>query len=1525
MARVADLMALGAIPQAPSSRPSIPSPCYVQNLMLRRTAACSPNLQRQLSLGESDSQRHNSSGKSHLGGHHENSSKLSAKALVDPRARKWSLSSKHHSLPGHARDASNGRESSAVYGGSQADCQATRPITDQYRVHNAYAAKDNDNRLPRIRDFDKGLDDMNNVVRMRSSSLERGESSPSHNKGYSFPPGALNSAPPYYHCGTSQKGQYSYPGENLQTSRNQTQLRQDRNQYAGFSPQGLNNAQRKARPMKLDREAWQRETERINAMRSHPQGSTISVRTDSQLMTLDRKPTSQYGRQPPQGLNIAQKKALAMKLDREDWQKATERNKAMTSHAEGSAGSVRTDSQPTTLDTIPPPRTEEVLSMSNQGRDNTLMPTSAPLDGGAPMRKVDHMSAEENVVRRQDQSQYAHFPPQGDKIAQRKALAVKLDSEASQKETERINAMINHAEGSVGSVRTDSQPMTLGTSPASQCACYTPQGLSIASKKEALAMKLGSEDWQKEKERINAMRSHPEGSTCSVRTDTQPMTLDAIPSSRTEEVSSMSNRGRDNMLMLTSAALDSGAPMQKVDHVSVEENVPVQGPITRETEGKQVGLSNSNKITAAQNQGPHHLENRDIYSPKKPLIKQLISSEKVGFHSNIAKVTGQSDIIDTGGVSGNKFIQSHPDKIPSNEKDRKGRPLHMEDGGGCSIEQEKIGTPVTKGEHIGLDNGQDSAINEGGTDVMDSDSNNIPENLNPLYKKICIVDNVETAKMVAGKLMGEYKDLIHACDTEVAYIDIKKESPVGHGKIICFSIYCGSQADFGNGKSCVWVDVLGGGKDVLSEFSCYFGDTSIQKVWHNYSFDKHIIENHGIDVKGFHADTMHLARLWNSARSREGGYSLESLTKDPKVMDGCGAETEDELIMGKESMKSIFGKKKIKKDGTEGKVVTLPPVEELQITERIPWICYSALDAISTLRLWKSLKAKLEKREWVFQGVRKGNMYGFYTEYWRPFGDLLVQMESEGMLVDRNYLSEMEKVAVREQEISGSQFRKWASRYCPDACYMNVGSDAQVRQLLFGGTHNKKTNTILPSERTFKVPNVDNFIEEGKKVPSKFRNIVLRGVGVTMEVEATTPSGWPAVTGAALKTLAGKVSVDYDSQLDDNDDELPADLNTGLGLTSDGVKDGEKSFGSDEEVDSSIYGTAYNAFGGGQKGRDACHAIAALCEVSSINTLISNFLQPLQGKEISGQKGRVHCSLNINTETGRLSARKPNLQNQPALEKDRYKIRRAFIAERGNSLIVADYGQLELRILAHLSTCKSMLDAFKAGGDFHSRTAMNMYPHVREAVEKGEVLLEWDPQPGEEKPPIPLLKDLYATERRKAKMLNFSIAYGKTAIGLSKDWKVSEEEAKETVKLWYNERQEVLKWQHERKNEARTRQCVHTLLGRARHFPNMKSASSSLKGHIERAAINTPVQGSAADVAMCAMLEISNNSRLKDLGWKLLLQVHDEVILEGPTASSEEAKALVVKCMSYPFSGKNILQVDLAVDAKCALNWYEGK
>lgn len=201
---------------------------------------------------------------------------------------------------------------------------------------------------------------------------------------------------------------------------------------------------------------------------------------------------------------------------------------------------------------------------------------------------------------------------------------------------------------------------------------------------------------------------------------------------------------------------------------------------------------------------------------------------------------------------------------------------------------------------------------------------------------------------------------------------------------------------------------------------------------------------------------MHMARLWNSSRQTLGGYSLEALTSDRKVMSGCKGFPGQEL-MGKTSMKTIFGRKKKKKDGSDGKLVVIPPVEELQREERIPWICYSALDAITTLNLYESLKSKLSKMNWIFNGseLLGKSMLDLYEEYWKPFGELLVKMETEGMLVDRPYLAEMEKLAKREQEVAASRFRNWASKYCSDAKYMNIGSDAQLRVLLFGGTLNK--------------------------------------------------------------------------------------------------------------------------------------------------------------------------------------------------------------------------------------------------------------------------------------------------------------------------------------------------------------------------------------------------------------------------------------------------------------------------------------
>ena len=222
------------------------------------------------------------------------------------------------------------------------------------------------------------------------------------------------------------------------------------------------------------------------------------------------------------------------------------------------------------------------------------------------------------------------------------------------------------------------------------------------------------------------------------------------------------------------------------------------------------------------------------------------------------------------------------------------------------------------------------------------------------------------------------------------------------------------------------------------------------------------------------------------------------------------------------------------------------------------------------------------------------------------------------------------------------------------------------------------------------------------------------------------------------------------------------------------------------------------------------------------------------------------------------------------------------------------------------------------------RSPSGMYPYIQEAIDRGDVLLEWDYSKGDA--PKPLVKDIYGSERRKAKTLNFSIAYGKTIHGLAKDWGISLDEAKETLEAWYRDRPEVRQWQEETREMAKRDGYVRTIMGRRR---NLKDANSygAAGSHALRAAINTPIQGSAADVVMMAMIKLWKSQELKRIGWNLLLQIHDEVILEGPRDSKDLAMAEVLKCMQNPFDGLGLtpLSVKLEVDAKTADTWYEAK
>jgi len=337
-------------------------------------------------------------------------------------------------------------------------------------------------------------------------------------------------------------------------------------------------------------------------------------------------------------------------------------------------------------------------------------------------------------------------------------------------------------------------------------------------------------------------------------------------------------------------------------------------------------------------------------------------------------------------------------------------------------------------------------------------------------------------------------------------------------------------------------------------------------------------------------------------------------------------------------------------------------------------------------------------------------------------------------------------------------------------------------------------------------------------------------------------------------------------------------------------------------------------------------SLARLIDVKSKRSLVSGFVKPLltrsshSGEAADSTFGRVHASMAFDTSTGRLACRHPNLQNLPVTG-----LRRAFRPATGNKLIVADYSQLELRVLAHIAQCPSMIEQLMRGGDFHSETAAQMFPEVAAAVLSGDAVIEKDDSGA------PTVKSKFGNARGKAKAVNFGIIYGKEAASLAEDLDISPKEAEDLINTWYACKPEVLEWKQRLVREAKVDLHTKSLLGRWRTLPLLDAkvgASYYCKSKSERAAVNFGIQGSAADIVLAAMLQIWRNRELANLGFQLVLQVHDEFVLEGPEAEAEQAKCLVKSMMMNPFAHHHPdyeFSVPLEVDVGIGDSLEDGK
>ena len=291
--------------------------------------------------------------------------------------------------------------------------------------------------------------------------------------------------------------------------------------------------------------------------------------------------------------------------------------------------------------------------------------------------------------------------------------------------------------------------------------------------------------------------------------------------------------------------------------------------------------------------------------------------------------------------------------------------------------------------------------------------------------------------------------------------------------------------------------------------------------------------------------------------------------------------------------------------------------------------------------------------------------------------------------------------------------------------------------------------------------------------------------------------------------------------------------------------------------------------------------------------LKSTYVDALQ-EEIFGKTVRVHTSFNQSVAaTGRLSSSNPNLQNIPIRTEMGREIRKSFIAEKGNKILSADYSQVELRVLAHMSEDDSLIDAFINGEDIHTRTAVEIFGTTAERLD--------------------------AQARRMAKAVNFGIVYGLSAFGLSRQLKIFPKEAKKFIDKYFELYKNVKIYMERTVEDARDIGYTLTLMNRKRYLPDLSSKNRQAREAAERIAINSPVQGSAADLIKLAMINLDRKIAQKKLNSRMILQVHDELLFECPSEEEEVMRALVKKEMEEVMA----LKVPLVVDIGWGDNWND--
>jgi DNA polymerase-1 len=303
--------------------------------------------------------------------------------------------------------------------------------------------------------------------------------------------------------------------------------------------------------------------------------------------------------------------------------------------------------------------------------------------------------------------------------------------------------------------------------------------------------------------------------------------------------------------------------------------------------------------------------------------------------------------------------------------------------------------------------------------------------------------------------------------------------------------------------------------------------------------------------------------------------------------------------------------------------------------------------------------------------------------------------------------------------------------------------------------------------------------------------------------------------------------------------------------------------------------------------------IALILDYRGLKKLLGTYVDALP-KLINSRTGHIHTSFNqAITATGRLSSSDPNLQNIPVRGEDGKEIRKCFVPEPGCLFFSADYSQIELRVMAHLSEDENMIEAFKEGYDIHAATAAKVYKKS--------------------------INDVNRDERTKAKRANFGIIYGITVFGLSERLDISRDEAKQLIDGYFETFPKVRDYMEEAKQKARETGYAETIFHRRRYLPDINSRNATVRNFAERNAINAPIQGSAADIIKVAMIRIFERFCKENIRSKMILQVHDELNFSVYPEEREKVERIVLEEMEHAYE----LRVPLVADCGWGNNWLE--